>query len=336
MIMKNGITIAGTTLLDTVKNIETYPKIGMLVKISDIKKAVGGCVPNVSIDLAKIDSSLPLEAIAKIGKDENGAFILSELNKFGINTDKVLYSETEPTGFCDVMSVEGGERTFFLKEGANADFYPNEIDISLLNCRIFHIGYIFLLDKFDKIDDEYGTALSRFLGSVQKRGIKTSLDVVSDSSGNYGEKIIPALKYCDYFIVNEIECCKTWEINPYSENGILCEKNVKEAMVKSLNAGVGEKVIVHCKEASFCLDKSGAFTRINSLNIPASEIKGTVGAGDAFCAGCLYALYNGFSDEKTLNFASAAAACNLFEANSTDGMKSKEEIFQIMQKYKRL
>jgi hypothetical protein len=35
-------------------------------------------------------------------------------------------------------------------------------------------------------------------------------------------------------------------------------------------------------------------------------------------------------------FASAAAACNLFAANSVDGMRPKHEILQIAEKYGRM
>ena len=76
--------------------------------------------------------------------------------------------------------------------------------------------------------------------------------------------------------------------------------------------------------------------RAPSLNIPKEEIKGSVGAGDAFCAGCLYGLYNGYSDRQILEFASAAAACCLFAANAVDGMKPKNEILKLQDKYGRL
>ena len=102
-----------------------------------------------------------------------------------------------------------------------------------------------------------------------------------------------------------------------------------------MNEGVGEKVIVHCKPAGFCLDKSGLFTCVPSLEIPSSEIKGSVGAGDAFCAASLYGIYNGFTDKEILEFASAAAACNLFSENSVDGMRSAEEITKMLKTYKR-
>ena len=87
---------------------------------------------------------------------------------------------------------------------------------------------------------------------------------------------------------------------------------------------------------SFVLDvESGSLTEVPSLKIPKEEIKGSVGAGDAFCAGCLYGLYHDYGDKQLLEFASAAAACNLFEANSVDGMRTKNEIMNIAQKYER-
>ena len=246
-------------------------------------------------------------------------------------------SDKTPTSFCDVMSMPTGERTFFHKKGANAEFLPDDIDIDSLTCEIFHIGYIFLLDKFDEDDVEYGTVMARFLKAVQEKGIKTSIDVVSDSTADYGKKIIPALKYCNFVIMNEIECCTVWNLDAYTESGKLNRENVKLAMRKMVEAGAKDKVIIHSKKVSFALDaKTMEFTEVPSLKIPESEIKGSVGAGDAFCAGCLYGLYNGFSDKQILEFASAAAACNLFAVNSVDGMKSKSEILNIEEKYGRL
>ena len=106
-------------------------------------------------------------------------------------------------------------------------------------------------------------------------------------------------------------------------------------MQKALDLGVSEKVIVHSKTAGYCLSKTGEYNKVNSFEIPKELIKGSVGAGDAFCAGCLYGLYNGYSDKEILEFASATAVCNLFEENSVDGMQSKEEILKISKKFTR-
>ena len=337
MLRKKGIVVAGNMITDVVKNISDYPKLGMLTHVEDISQAVGGCAPNTAIDLARIDPRLSVGVCGTVGMDENGRFILSELQMNGVNVDRVVSLPGVSTSFCDVMSLPTGERTFFHKKGANAEFSPKHVDIKNLNCDILHIGYILLLDQFDAEDEEYGTVMARFLHQVQERGIKTSVDVVSDSTADYGKKIIPALRYCDYVIINEIECCSIWGLDPKKKDGGTDRAAIRLAMEKTAAAGVRSKVIVHCKEASFLLDvRSGAFSEVASLRIPREQIRGSVGAGDAFCAGCLYGLYHHYPDRKLLEFASAAAACNLFAANSVDGMRSKDEIFAMMDRYERL
>lgn len=334
---KKDIVIAGNIITDIVKNIDAYPKMGMMAYVSDVSLAAGGCVPNTAINLSKIDKSVPISVYGKIGADDNGKYIISALLRNGICVDGISYSPNTATSCCDVMSMPSGERTFFHKKGANAEFSPEDIDISSLDASLLHIGYIMLLDAFDKPDEKYGTVMAEFLYNVQKAGIKTSIDVVSDSTADYSKKIIPALKYCNYTIINEMECCRIWDLGAYDENGELNVSNIKSSMEKMAQCGVKDKVIVHSKARSFLLDiKSSDFIEMSSLKIPEQLIKGSVGAGDAFCAGCLYGIYNNYSDKQLLEFASAAAACSLFAANSTDGMKSKYEINDIAKKYGRV
>ena len=332
---RRGITIAGNILCDIVKTIDCYPERGMLANISSISRAVGGCAPNTGIDLAKIDGSIPMSVIGCVGDDEYGRYVISQMQRYNIDTGKVVVTEKAPTSFSDVMSLPSGDRTFFHARGANALFSPADISIADLQCSMLHIGYILLLDRFDDEDPEYGTVMARFLHDVQAYGIKTSVDVVSDSSGQFARKVIPALKYSDYVIINEIECCSIWDCSPRKADGSLDVETLRDAMQRTMDCGVGEKVVVHSKEAGFCLSKDGSFTAVPSLEIPADEIKGSVGAGDAYCAGCLYSLYNNYSDEEMLKFASAAAACNLFAENAVDGMRSKNEIQEVMGRYPR-
>jgi len=332
---RKGIAVLGNIVMDIVKSIDSYPQVGMLACINAVSRAVGGCVPNVAIDLAKIDPSVPLSVAGCVGDDEYGRYMISQLQRCNIDTGAVRMTEAAPTSFTDVMSLPGGERTFFQARGANALFSPEDVDLDALSCSMMHIGYILLLDRFDEADPEYGTVMARFLSQVQKAGIKTSVDVVSSTTADYSSKIIPALKYCSYVIINEIECCSIWGIDPRKEDGSLNLEALHLAMEKTMSCGVAEKVIVHSKEAGCCLDRSGEWTVVPSLQIPSEEIKGSVGAGDAFCAGCLYGLYHHYADDTMLEFASAAAACNLFAENAVDGMRSRQEILQVMEHYPR-
>ena len=322
-------------IVDVVKNIDCYPRPGMLSHITSVKRAVGGCVPNTAINLAKIDGSIPLSVIGKVGDDEYGRYVISQLREHHIDCDKVIVSSDTPTSFSDVMNLPSGERTFFHCPGANAVFGPNEVDIAAIPSKLLHAGYLLLLEMFDKKDPACGTAMARVLHDVQAAGIKTSVDAVSSSTLDFAATIKPALLYCDYIIFNEIECCSIWGIEPYKDNKLDIDA-IRKAMELTMKEGVREKVIVHCKQAGFCLNQDGAFTVVPSLKIPSEYIKGSVGAGDAFCAGSLYGILNGFTDEDTLTFASAAAACNLFSENSVDGMPNKDGVLETGKKFERI
>lgn len=329
---REGIAFAGNILVDTVKMIPVYPQPGMLAQISAVKNAVGGCVPNTAIDLAVIDPDLPIWAYGMVGNDDPGKYVTGEMQKVGIHTDGVIVSDTLATSFSDVMTVEGtGARTFFHHPGANAAFAPSDIDLDAMECKMLHAGYILLLDAFDKADDEYGTAMARFLAEAQARGIKTSFDVVSDSTGRFAEKVLPALKYSDNAIMNEIECCATAGLPARNEEGKLIVANIRAAMEHLMSYGVRERVIVHCPESGFMLNRAtGEFTVAPSVAITKGYIKGTVGAGDAFCAGCLYGIYHGLADKELLDFASGAAVCNLAAADSVSGMRDEDHIFHLI------
>jgi len=331
--MKTGITFAGNILVDVVKTITGYPKPGMLANITAVSQAVGGCVPNTAIDIAKMDPSVPIKAYGRVGEDAYGRYVTEQMAAHGIDVTGVQTTPGVPTSFSDVMSdVSSGERTFFHARGANAEFSPKDIDIDALDCRIFHIGYILLLDLMDEADPEYGTVLARLLAEIQQKGIKTSVDVVSDATGRFREKIVPALRYCDYAIMNEIEGCGVSGLDPRHPDGTIHAENIRATMEQMMKLGVRDRVILHSPEAGFMLTADGTFRQAPSIAIDPSRIAGKVGAGDAFCAGCLYGLCTGMADEKLLSYAAAAAVCNLTAADSVSGMRPAAEVAAIAER----
>ena len=334
---RQGITIAGNMLVDIVKMIEKYPEKNMLVNITESVRAVGGCVPNTIMNLARIDPAMKLQAIGKVGDDENGRFLIREMEKCGVDVGSVKVAEGRETSYDDVMTEKStGARTFFLSCGINHEFGMEDIAVEALDCKIFHVGYILLLGALDAEDTEYGTKMARLLKRVSDQGIKTSVDAVSEEGNRFREKIIPALKYCDYAIMNEIECCKVTGLSPRKADGSVDIANIRTTMEAFREYGVREKVIIHCCEAGFLLDKSGEFVIVPSLKLPKGYIKGSVGAGDSFAAACLYGIDKDFDNTRILEFASAAAACNLAAADSVSGMKSAAEIERMCREFERL
>ncbi len=325
-----GIAIAGNILADAIKMIERFPKPSMLVTILSTGRAVGGAVANTIIDLAVIDPELPLKAVGKCGDDEYGHFVIDTIGSYGVDTSRIEPIPGGSTGFTDVYSdINTGERTFFTFKGENSNFVPEDVDIDALDCDMFHIGYVTLLDGMDAKDEEYGTAMARLLHDIQLRGIKTSFDVVSNVGELFRERVSAALKYTDYAIMNEVECCGVTGLNSRREDGSLDGDNIRRSMELMLELGVSDRVIIHSSECGFMLTKDGRWFVSPSMKIPADMIVGTCGAGDAYCGACLYALYNDYADEEILPFAASAALCNLLAADSVSGMKGKDEIMKI-------
>ena len=332
----SGIAIAGNIIVDIVNMIEKYPDKNMLANIFKTEFAVGGCVSNTIIDIARIDPDIFLTAIGKVGNDEYGRYVVSQMKNYGIDVSQIRVDESVSTSVDHVMTErDSGERTFFYSSGANSTFGIDDIDVESLSCKIFHAGYILLLDALDEEDKEYGTKMARLLDMVSKRGIKTSIDVVSEDSDRFRDKIIPALKYCDYAMMNEIESCSVTGLSPRNADGSIYVENIRKTMQHFLELGVREKVNVHSCEAGFMFDKSGEFVMVPSLELPKGYIKGSVGAGDAFAAGCLYGIYKGWDNKRILEFASGASACNLAATDSVSGMRSADEIDKICNKFKR-
>jgi sugar/nucleoside kinase (ribokinase family) len=253
-----GIIIAGNLIVDYVKMIAAYPAPGRLETITQVHKSIGGCAPNTLIDLAVLSGgAIPLSALGRIGADPDGEFILATLARYGVNVGGVKKSAA-PTSFTDVMTVAGGERTFFQCRGANAEFAPADVDLENLHAKIFHLGYLLLLDAFD-----IPGAAPEFLRRIQQRGIRTSIDAVSENSDRFASVIKPALAFCDYAILNEIEAGKTVGIAPEPEN-------MRDILAALLCAGVKRKAVIHCPAAGYCLDASGKFTTAPSLKLPSS------------------------------------------------------------------
>ncbi len=333
---RNGIAIAGNIITDIVKVIDSYPERTMLSNISSVAKAVGGCVPNTAINLAKMDSTIPIWALGKVGEDENGVLVVHTMKQYGIHTEGIKTDPYLPTSFSDVMTEStGGVRTFFHHRGANAALTVEDILSQTLTCKLFHVGYLLLLDELDKEDKNYGTQMARLLAELYAKGIRTSIDVVSDQNKDLSAIITPVLPYCNYVLMNETECENASKIPARDENGELLIANIKKSMEQLMAGGIKNKLIVHAPELGICLNADGVFTIVPSLELPDGYIKGSVGAGDSYGAAVLYGIYQGWNDQKILELASCAAACNLSEVNSIDGMKTMDELLVMNQTFPR-
>ena len=96
---RTGIVVAGTVIVDKINEISAYPQSGELTQIRSIQTAVGGCVPNVALDLKRICPDLPVRAIGRMGSDEEAAFVRQTLASGGVDTAGLHEAAGERTSF---------------------------------------------------------------------------------------------------------------------------------------------------------------------------------------------------------------------------------------------
>ena len=332
--MKKGICCAGNIIVDITYPIATWPKQNELTHITEgITNSTGGSVCNTITDLARLDPEMHLVASGFAGHDAEGDFVLAEMGKYK-NIDLAQVKRDGRTSFTAVMSNnQTKERTFFQHAGGNAYYGEEHIDWDDLDVNIFHIGYILLLPALDAADDEYGTKMARLLHRAQKAGMKTSIDVVSESGDRFAKLVTPALKYSDYCVINELEAQQTTGVRLRDDDGTLHTENMPEALKKLKELGVSTWAVIHCPEVGCGMDENGEYFEVPSLKLPKGWIKGTVGAGDAFCAGILYAAETGMDMTNALKLGACSAAASLSEVSASDGVKTAEEVLKLYDLY---
>ena len=334
--MKKGICCAGNMIVDITYPIETWPNQNELTHITEgIQNSTGGSVCNTMIDLARLDPGMRLVASGFAGYDAEGEFIMEEMGKYP-NIDLSMIKREGRTSFTAVMSNnKTKERTFFQHAGANAYYCEEHIDLDHLNVDIFHIGYILLLPALDAEDEEYGTKMARLLHHVQEKGMKTSIDVVSESGDRFARLVTPALKYTDYCVINELEAQQTTGILLRDRHGTLHTENMPAALRKLRELGVSTWAVIHCPEMGCGIDENDRYFEVPSLKLPELWIKGTVGAGDAFCAGVLLAAETGMSLQEALVLGACTAGASLSEVSASDGVKTAQEVMKLYELYGR-
>jgi sugar/nucleoside kinase (ribokinase family) len=75
--------------------------------------------------------------------------------------------------------------------------------------------------------------------------------------------------------------------------------------------------------------RAGTVTRQTSVNVPQSAIKGSNGAGDAFAAGMLFGIHEGWPLAECLRLAGATAAASLRSVTTNGAVENWRACLQL-------
>ena len=240
----------------------------------------------------------------------------------GIDTTQLHRTDRASTSYTDAMTVAStGRRTFFHQRGANALLAPEHFDFQRTNCKILMLGYLMLLDTLDEIDDDGATGAAKVLAAARDAGLVTAVDCVSEPSPQFRDVVLSAMSQTDILFVNEFEIGQVIgrQISPERESMIEAVDSLA-----SISPNNSIQIVLHAATGAVVMTCDDTVFTQGSVQVPASQIAGASGAGDAFAAGYLLGLQNDQDVASCLRNAVCAAAMSLTDATPSGGMQSLE------------
>lgn len=331
---RNGILAGGNWIIDQVKIIDVYPNEERLANILKENNSNGGAPYNVLKALYKLKVPFPLEGAGVVGNDIRGDQILQECRNMEVCTEQIKVLEGTNTSYTDVMTQSStGKRTFFHYRGANALLDESYFDFKNSNAKIFHLGYLLLLDSLDEVRSDGLTGAAKVYEEAKKAGFITSADIVSEQSDRYKKIVSSSLGFIDILFLNEYEASMLTDIELFNSKGDLLQEHVHKAAEIILEMGVLEWVVLHFPQGVLAMNKNGKYNFQGAINLPSDTIKGAVGAGDALAAGVLYGLHENWEMKKSLEVGVNVAAASLMEASASGGIGNLQECMKYGGKY---
>lgn len=309
-----SILCAGILVADIfVPPLPTLPAAGELRATEDFVVDTGGCAANTATCLARL--GVPTAVAGKVGTDLFGDFIARDLQAKGVETSGIQRTGAFGTSKTVILPVIGEDRRFIHTFGANADFRVSDIDRTLLSqVRLLCVGGYLIMPGFAQAE------LADLFRAARARGVKTVLDVVvpaGDSSRSVKD-LAEVLPYTDYFLPNDEEAhVLTGEAEPL----------VQAEAFRALGCGT----VVITRGGHGTLVRT-ADTVQEAPVYPVTMVDGS-GAGDAFAAGFLLGLLEGWDLPETLRFASAEGASVCTRLGCTTGAFTRPQAEAFVQQH---
>ncbi len=319
---RNGILAGGNWIVDHVKLINTWPPQDALASILTQSDGNGGSAYNLLKNLARLGAQFPLEAVGLIGDDSDGRAIFADCAAHRITTTQLRTTRDAATSYTDVMTVrDTARRTFFHQRGANALLAPAHFDFAATHAKIFHLGYLLLLDTLDTPGLDGRPAAAAVLARARAASLITSVDCVSEAGPRFRTHVAPVLPEVDVLFANDYEAEQLTGLT-LGRGPTLDRAAVEQAARALIALGVRAWAVVHFPEGVCACSGAGEICWQPSVRVPVAEIAGTAGAGDALASGILFGLHESWPMPRALELGVCAAAASLRSPTCSDSVES--------------
>jgi sugar/nucleoside kinase (ribokinase family) len=286
--------------------IDRWPAQSELVTIAREVEGIGGGAANVLLALEAFGVDVPLYAMGLIGSDGHGETCRAALAGGRADLRWLAATDRARTAHTHVMTIPGDSRTFFYHPGACDLLDEGDLPVEAaarMGAGLFYLGYPNLLAALDRLGPGGDTAAARVLRRARAAGMITCVDLVSKAGPEFAAVVAALLPATDYLFCNEVEARLATGL---AIEGPGDRVGIARAAAALRAGGVRGAVVVHTPELALWSGQDLVWQD----PAPAADIVNPLGAGDAFCAGVIWGIHQGWAPQAALHLGHrAAAAC---------------------------
>lgn len=293
----------GEVVIDLIAAIPRYPEPDEKIFATKCEKHPGGVTANFCVALSRL--GVKAGFIGGVGEDADGRFLRSVFKREKVDASCVVTRKDCLTPLNFVTVTPDGQKTIVQSPYMLSVFPgPDELDLDYVaSAKVLHTTAL-------RVD-----TAERAMRHARKHGVTTSFDLEKHVAVYGYPKLKPLVKLTDILLPNKMGALNLTGAN-----------NLTQAAEKLLSLGP-KLVVITCGEKG-CLIKSERET----LEVPAFKVTAvdTTGAGDAFNAGFIAGILEGWDVRSAASFANAVAAIKITHVGAQAGLPTREEVVKYL------
>lgn len=249
---------------------------GSKVDIQELYEDTGGGATNAAATFRNL--GLATAVIARVGEDDDGRTILSDLAERKIDTSFVVTDRHVHTGYSTILLARGGERTILVYRGASAHFNVQEIPWHRLYTKWFYLSSI----------GGNARVLKAFFVDAEKRAARIAWNPGGGELKLGLRRLLPYIAMTDVLILNREEAAQLTK-----GKSILSILKTLGALVRGVAAITDSK-----RGAYLCAGRECWYAPAYG-----KRVVNATGAGDAFGSALTAGIAQGLTSKEALRLA---------------------------------
>ncbi|MFT4031312.1 MAG: sugar kinase [Siphonobacter sp.] len=286
------------------------PGFARFVQTTSLNVNFGGGEANVAAALAYL--GVPASHVTRFPENDWGYAAAAAYRKYGVQTDNILYGgDRIGTYFLEMGSMMRASRIIYDRtNSAFATLDSKELNWEqiLADAQWFHFTGI-----APAISEGAAIACQEAINVANRLGVKVSADVNSRKNlwkwGRSAAEVMTELTAgCDVIVCGKGDAEELFGIDARGHDFVEVCKEVQglfPRVKKIINTKRGSVSASHNTLMGRCWNGEKLLQTITHEMVPMVD---RIGGGDAFLAGFIYGQINGFDDQKSIDFATAASA----------------------------